>query len=85
MKIFIGKKGLNATFQKPFPETTECCQCDGESRIGFVAFEDSETTKQCIASLHPNEQGNMWLHGACAVAVYFCRECLGTTALYNQG
>lgn len=35
---------------------------------------------------HSNEsKGGLWLHGRCAVAVYFCRECLSPTALYNQG
>ena len=30
-----------------------------------------------------SEEG-FWLHDCCAVAVYFCRACLNSTALYNQ-
>ena len=36
------------------------------------------------ATFPPDGEG-YWLHDACAVAVYFCKKCLNTTALYNQG
>lgn len=39
MKVTIGKKGLTQTWQTDFPETTDCCRCGGEARIGFVAHE----------------------------------------------
>ena len=29
-------------------------------------------------------KGNYWLHDCCAVAVYFCKNCLKTTTLNNQ-
>ena len=39
-----------------------------------------------VCSLHLNEgKGGFWLHDCCAVAVYFCVDCLNPTALYNQG
>lgn len=89
MKITLGKKGLTKTWQAKFTETTKCCRCEGEARIGFVAHEgmgekDRYTKKVC--SLHTNKgKGGYWLHDACAVAVYFCRDCLTTTSLSNQG
>ena len=84
MKVTIGKEGLTKTFQSDFPENTECVYCKGESRIGFVAHETDETIG--VYTLHDNNgKGEYWLHDKCAVAIYFCRECLNTTSLYNQG
>ena len=83
MNVIIGKEGLKNSWQTEFPETTPCCRCNGEARIGFVCQEHQE--KEYVSSLHPNDgKGGYWLHDACAVAVYFCKECLETTALYNQ-
>jgi len=88
MEVTLGKEGLKKTWQAEFPETTKCHKCKGEARIGFVAHErmsDNDADKPVVCNLHANEgKGNFWLHDACAVAVYFCRECLDTTALYNQ-
>ena len=94
MKVALGKDGLSKTWQSEFPETTDCCRCEGEARIGFVAYEGiGEDAKlvhppkhiQLVADLHKNEgKGGFWLHDHCAVAVYFCQECLKPTALYNQ-
>ena len=95
MKVTLGKEGLAKSWQAEFPETTECVHCKGEARIGFVAHEGmTDDDKpvwprdyvQFVADLFPNEgKGSYWLHDCCAVAVYFCRECLNPTALYNQG
>jgi len=87
MEITLGKEVLKRTWQAEFPETTECCRCKGIARIGFVAHEhlSENDTKPYVCSLHANKgKGNYWLHDCCAVAVYFCKECLETTALYNQ-
>jgi len=92
MKTTIGKKGLNYTWQTPFPETTKCIHCDGVARIGFVSHEGQapndqwNKNKEYVCDLHendPNDTG-FWLHDACCVAVYFCEKCLNATALYNQ-
>ena len=90
MNVTIGKDGLIKTWQAKFPETTSCVHCGGESRIGFVAHEgldgagDGQGTDH-VCGLHVNGgSGDYWLHDCCAVAVYFCKECLETTALYNQ-
>jgi len=90
MKVTLGKAGLKKTWQDEFPETTKCCHCKGEARIGFVAHEggqgDAGDNQKWIWTLHKNEgKGGYWLHDGVAVAVYFCRECLEATALYNQG
>ena len=89
--VTIGKKGLKNTWQAEFPETTKCVHCEGESRVGFVVFEDSNEntpakSQSFVCNLHNNSKdiGGFWLHDCCAVAIYFCKGCLKPTALYNQ-
>lgn len=85
MNIAIGEKGLNHSWQGDFAPETKCCRCDGTARIGFVVQETDE--KEYVCNLHSNDMGtdgDAWLHDAVAVAVYFCKKCLETTALYNQ-
>lgn len=84
-EVFLGKEGLNKTFQDEFPETTECCYCGKTSRIGFVASEKGPQANS-LCEIHNNdpEGEGYWLHDSCAVAVYFCTGCLEPTALYNQ-
>ncbi len=84
MKIFIGEEGLERSWQDKFEKTTTCVHCKGEARIGFVGFEDGEDSEPPICNLHENEKGDMWLHDYMACAIYWCRECLDTTAIYNQ-
>ena len=85
MEVTLGKEGLSQSWQAEFPEETECCRCEGIARIGFVACEEPYPNEPAVCALHKNEgKGGYWLHDLCAVAVYFCKECLGTTALYNQ-
>ena len=89
MEVTLGKEGLKKTWQAEFPETTKCCYCKGEARIGFVAHEamsEKDIGGPFVCSLRSNKgEGGYWLHDCCAVAIYFCKECLRTTALYNQG
>ena len=89
MEVTLGNDGLSKTWQAKFPETTTCCRCKGEARIGFVAHEgiDARDRKAPrVYRMHPNKgKGGYWPHDFVAVAVYFCRKCLETTALYNQG
>ena len=87
MEVTLGKEGLEKTWQAEFSETTDCVWCGGDSRIGFVAHEAMTKADKgpYVCGLHPNNgKGSFWLHDCCCVAVYFCRECLKTTALYNQ-
>ncbi len=92
MEVTIGEEGLTKTWQAKFLKETKCVHCDGDSRIGFVVHEGiteklpNQPTVVGVCSLHPNEgKGGYWLHDYCAVAIYFCKECLFPTALYNQG
>uniref|UniRef100_A0A6M3KXA1 Uncharacterized protein n=1 Tax=viral metagenome TaxID=1070528 RepID=A0A6M3KXA1_9ZZZZ len=88
MKVTLGKKGCEKTWQYEFPKTTKCWLCKGTARIGFVAYEGMEKSDSgpLVSGLHLNKgKGKQWLHDCCAVAVYFCKECLNPTALYNQG
>ena len=93
MKVILGKEGLENSWQAKFPEETKCVHCGGVSRIGFVACEgvDEEVVYprdfvQFVCDLHKNEgKGGYWLHDCCAVAIYFCKDCLKTTSLCNQG
>ena len=88
MKVTLGKEGLNKTWQAEFPKTTRCVYCKGESRIGFVAHEgvDKPDKGPFVCELHAKKgKEGFWLNDPCAVAVYFCKNCLKPTALYNQG
>ena len=84
--IGIGKEGLNKTYQEDFPETTECVHCKGEARIALTLVEENGYREKYICSLHKNDPKGegLWLHDCCAVAVYFCKDCLEPTALANQ-
>ena len=83
MEIYKGKKGLKQTWQEDFPETTPCkdSKCKGIARIAFVACENKE--KEYICNLY-NKKKELWVHDACAVAVYFCIKCLEPIAILNQ-
>jgi hypothetical protein len=87
-QIGVGPDARGMSWQKEFPETTPCCKegCDGEARLGFVAMERNNKG-DLVCDLYPNDPDGkgLWLHDLCAVAVYFCKKCLETTALYNQG
>ena len=86
-EITIGEEGLKKTWQAKFPETAHCSKCGGEARHGFTAKEgfSGEPGKGHVCDLHINKEGEYWLHDCCAVAVYFCKDCLSPTAKYNQG
>ena len=78
MIVTLGKEGLNKSWQEPFPLTTQCCKCKGESSEGIDQNEENY-----VCHLHKNNDG-YWLHDCCTVAVYFCKKCLEPTALSNQ-
>jgi hypothetical protein len=87
MNIYLGETGLNETWQEPFSKETKCHSCGGRAEIAFVACENErgKTAKFiCQAKETTGERGGLWVHDACAVAVYFCRDCLETTAIMNQ-
>src|SRR2546421_692460 len=87
--IYLGDTGLSRSYQDEFPSTTPCCRCGATARIGFVAmegFSDKESPREYVSHLHKNDPDGegLWLHDACAVAIYFCVKCLEPTALGNQ-
>lgn len=85
MKVHLGEKGLDKTWQQDWDKEINCVHCGYDSRIAFVAIEKKE--KEYICDLYDNEGGkggDYWVHDACAVAVYFCKNCLLPTALMNQ-
>ena len=89
MEITKGLDGLECSWQLSFPPTTECCRCGGEARIGFVTHEgivpEDDNDPYPIWKMRDNGgPGDLWPHDSVAVAVYFCRDCLETKALYNQ-
>lgn len=92
MKILLGTEGLEASFQKAFPETTPCVKCGKPARIAFVAHETDEPPAndggKYVCGLHENdhEHGEFWLHDAACFAVYLCPDvhCGKATALWNQ-
>lgn len=89
MKVTIGKEGLEKSWQDDFPEAMECPWCEGVAKIGFVAhegFDEESSDTKSVSSLYLDEgkEGGYWLHDYCAVAVYFCKDCLEITAIYNQ-
>jgi hypothetical protein len=88
MEITKGLDGLKYSWQDDFQEVTTCCRCGGVARIAFVAHEGLTSVDHDqfpLYKMRPNTgPGDMWLHDRVAVAVYFCCNCLETTALYNQ-
>lgn len=87
MEITKGLDGLVQSWQAPFPPVTKCCRCGGEARVGFVAHEGrhKDDWGPHLCDMRDNGgKGDLWPHDCVAVAVYFCRDCLETTALYNQ-
>jgi hypothetical protein len=84
-KVYLGEEGLKRTWQEPFTKTEKCVHCKGEARIAFVMCESGEG--KCVWELHENDPDHKgyWVHDACAVAVYFCKDCFKVTAIKNQG
>lgn len=94
MKFTLGEEGLDRSWQQDFPKETKCVHCNGIARIGGVAHEAFDPDDkpivprdkpQFICDLHQNGgKGDFWLHDCCAIALYFCKDCLEVTAIYNQ-
>ena len=85
-KVTIGNHGLHETWQSSFPKTIKCHLCGGKARHAFTVKEDfSKKTKKYVCDLYDNGgEGDFWLHDCCAVSIYFCKDCLEPSALYNQ-
>ncbi|HUV84683.1 MAG TPA: hypothetical protein VMV86_03190 [Methanosarcinales archaeon] len=85
MKFYLGKTGLDYSWQDPFPEITKCHKCGGEARIMFVGFEDNPPKEEYICDLRKNGgMGDYWVHDCISCAVYLCSNCFEPIAILNQ-
>ena len=85
MEIYLGKTGLNKSWQKPFPEITKCPKCGGKARIMFVGFEEPKAMQDYICDLRKNgDKGDYWVHDVIACAVYLCADCFEPVTILNQ-
>jgi hypothetical protein len=84
MKIYLGEKGLDKTWQEPFEKIVKCHKCGGEARIMFVGLEDSEDKGRFVCDIRDNGDEGYWPHDAIAVAVYLCKDCFEPIAVINQ-
>ena len=88
MEIGLGKKGLELSWQKDFPEEVTCELCTSEelsktvkARIACVVMESHETNY--ISELR-QKTDKIWPHDAMAFAVYICPKCGEIIAKWNQ-
>ena len=84
MEVYLGEKGLNKSWQKPFDKTIKCSLCGGKARIMFVGFEGRKN-KNYVCNLRKNGgRGNYWVHDAIATAIYLCKDCFSAEVIINQ-
>ena len=89
MKLELGDKGLEDSWQQKFSPIVDCVHCQSPSRIAFTAIEDGDNwaERAYVTHLYDNELaigGAFWPHDCCAFAIYLCTKCAKATALYNQ-
>lgn len=86
MEIYLGETGLDKTWQTKFNKTEKCDKCGGNAEIMFVGLEYNEKKGKYICDLKETtgKEGGLWLHDACAVAVYLCRNCFEPKTIINQ-
>lgn len=84
IKVYLGKEGLNKTWQKNFKPNVKCT-CGANARIMFVVHEDFKKGDKYVTDLHENGKDNKyWLHDCIAVANYLCENCFEPIAVINQ-
>ena len=85
IEVYLGESGLNETWQEPFKPKIKCQNCGKQAKIMFVACENNREGK-FICELHKTtgKEGGLWVHDACAVAVYLCPFCFEITGEINQ-
>ena len=85
MEIFRGETGLTETWQLPFEKEIPC-KCGKKAKILFVGCEKNEPKGEYLCDLHETtgKEGGLWLHDACAIAVYLCPHCFEVSAELNQ-
>lgn len=81
--MYLGKKGLDKSWQDDFPKSMKCHKRKANCRIMFVGFEYKE--EEYVCNLYKNMRGGKyWPHDAIACAVYLCEKCFEPNALINQ-
>ena len=85
MRVYLGKSGLQESFQDEFAETTKCHKCHRKAKIMFVVSE-FEVAKNHVADLYETTgiKGGLWVHDAIACASYLCPWCFEVTSILNQ-
>jgi len=83
--VYIGKKGVGASWQDEWPETAACVHCGQDAEL-LVTVMESKGGKASACHLHENDpQGEgYWPHDSIAVATYLCRRCFKVTSFINQ-
>mgnify|MGYP001564534566 CR=1 FL=1 len=84
MKIYLGKEGLNKSWQEEFPESIKCYKCRGNCRIMFVGFEGDKKEKFVCELYNNMEDEKYWPHDCIAIACYLCEKCFEPNTLMNQ-
>ena len=82
--LFLGKSGLDASWQDKFKATEKCYKCKKQAKIMFTMIEETEEKYICDIHKTTGKEGGLWLHDACAVAVYLCPHCFEATTIVNQ-
>ena len=86
MKVTIGPKAVDKTWQHTFSKEVKC-ECGSTAPIAFVSHElDSNSKEKLVCHLYENDPNGkgLWPHDAVAVAVYICRGCFNPIAEMNQ-
>ena len=88
--VYIGNKGVDASWQGPWPETMECVHCGAEAELIMTAMEMTGGDAS-ICRIHDNDPPRLnpegegfWPHDSVAIANYFCRKCFKITSDINQ-
>ncbi len=84
MKIELGNRGLENSWQAPFPEDIEC-SCGGQAMPAISIMEEDHGISDLRKTWESDNSNNLWSHGPTAFTIYLCLSCLKPTALFNQG
>ena len=90
MIVELGDRGLENSYQAPFPDHVECVHCSGSALPVVSLMEEKGPEGDSICKLpHPvtatGKYASYWPHDLVAFAIYLCPKCLKPTALFNQG
>ena len=85
MIVELGNRGLENSWQAPFPGDVKCVHC-GETAMPAVSImEEDHGICDLRKEWESDSSNNLWPHDATAFAIYLCPKCLEPTALFSQG